>query len=58
MPANTLQKIAVIDITVSSEQLIRDKLAEGYAIQQIVSLQPKYEKLLIVYSTPETFGTP
>lgn len=58
MPNNTYQKVAIVDISASTEQTIRNKLTEGYAIQQIVSLLPKFEKLLIVYSTPETFGTP
>lgn len=58
MAQNNLQKIITVDISVSTEQLIKDKLAAGYAIQHIISLLPKFEKLLIVYSTPETFGTP
>lgn len=49
---NELQKIAVLPINAGTEQIIKNKLIEGYVIQFIVNLQP-VNSLLIVYSTPE-----
>lgn len=54
MAANTRQKIILLDITAATEQLIKDKLALGYVLHQIVSLQPLFPKLLIVYYDPGT----
>lgn len=53
MPANDLQKIAVLDIAANTQTLIEQKLLQGYVIQFIVNLQPSINKLLIVYCTPE-----
>ncbi len=51
MPVNDKQKIAVLDISAQTQQLIEDKLNQGAVIQFIVALQT-LNKLLIVYATP------
>jgi hypothetical protein len=53
MPINDKQKIALLDINAASQATIETKLYDGYVIQFIVSLTPVFNKLLIVYSTPE-----
>jgi len=53
MAVNDKQKIILLAIEAGTEQLIKDKLAEGFVIQFIVNLQPSVNKLLIVYATPE-----
>lgn len=52
MTPNTVQKIDLVDISVNSLQLIRDKLALGWVIVSITNLQPLYAKLLIQYVIP------
>jgi hypothetical protein len=52
MGANTRQKIILLDINAGTEQLIKDKLALGFVLHNIVSLQPLFPKLLIVYYDP------
>lgn len=52
---NDKQKIILLEITAGTEQLIKDKLLEGFVIQFIVNLQPFVNKLLIVYAKPEFF---
>lgn len=54
MAVNDKQKIAIVDIAAGTDALISQKLLEGYVIQFIVSLTPVYNKLLIIYSTPDT----
>lgn len=53
MAINNKQKIAVLDITAATKTTIDGYLAQGYVIQQIVSLSPTLTKILIVYSTPD-----
>lgn len=53
MAVNDKQKIAVLDISTSTQELIEAKLAEGYVITHIVCLAP-VNKILIIYTTPET----
>ena len=53
MPVNDKQKVILVDIVPNTITLIEDKLALGYVIQFMLNLQPKYDKLLIVYSTPD-----
>ena len=48
------QKIICVDINAATEQIIKDKIAEGYVILSITNLQPSNNKLLIVYSTPDS----
>jgi hypothetical protein len=50
---NDKQKIALLAIDANTQTIIETKLAEGYVIILIVSLQPLFPKLLIVYTTPE-----
>lgn len=52
MAVNDKQKIILFDIVPDTVTQIQTKLTEGYVIQFIVSLLPKYEKILVVYSTP------
>jgi len=52
MAANNIQKIDLIDISANSLQLLRDKLALGWVIISITSLQPLFAKLLIQYVIP------
>jgi len=52
MAANLRQKIILLDINAGTEQLIKDKLALGFVLHQIVSLTPTFAKLLIVYYDP------
>jgi hypothetical protein len=54
MPINDKQKIITLEINAQSEQVIKDRLADGYVIQSITNLQPSVNRLLIVYATPET----
>jgi len=42
-----------MDIDASTEQVIKDKLLDGYVILSITNLQPSVNKLLIVYATPD-----
>lgn len=49
---NDFQKIVLLDIDANTKAIIESKLAEGYVITHVVNLQPKYEKLLIIYTTP------
>jgi len=49
---NVRQKIALLDISAQTEQLIKDYLQLGYVIHNIVNLQPAINKLLIVYYDP------
>lgn len=51
--ANTLQKIAILDIDANTKSVIETKLNEGYYIHQITNLQPSVNKLLIVYTLPD-----
>jgi len=53
MPENNKQKIALVNIDGAIEQFIKDRLADGYVIQSITNLQPSFNKLLIVYATPD-----
>jgi hypothetical protein len=53
MPINNKQKIILLDISGSTQTLIEEKLALGYVILFMVNLQPAFNKLLIVYATPE-----
>lgn len=53
MPINDKQHIALIDVAANSQALIEAKLQAGYVIQFIVSLTPVFNKLLIVYATPD-----
>jgi hypothetical protein len=53
MPVNDKQKLILIDINANTQQLIQDKLNQGFVIEYIVSLLPTFTKLLIVYATPE-----
>ncbi len=52
MAINDKQKIVLFDIVPDTVAQIQTKLNDGYVIQFIVSLLPKYEKILVVYSTP------
>lgn len=54
MAANPYQKITTIAVNAGTEQLIRDKLAEGYVIQHIVYISGS-NNLLVVYATPDSF---
>ncbi len=54
MAVNNVQKIALIDVSANSMQLIQDKLLLGWVIVSITNLQPLVAKLLIVYVTPDT----
>lgn len=54
MAANNKQFITVVDIVPGTQQLIEAKLALGFAIMAIVSLTPVYNKLLIIYTLPES----
>ena len=53
MATNDKQKIILLDISASTVNQIEEKLQEGFVIQKIITLLPKYEKLLIVYATPD-----
>jgi len=53
MAANIYQKIAVLDIAANTQQLIEQKLTQGYVIISITNLQPSINKLLIVYVIPD-----
>lgn len=46
------QKVIILDITAATLQTLRDYLALGYVIHNIVNLQPSQNKLLIVYYDP------
>ena len=52
MPLPKGQKIWIADISATTQATIEAKLAVGYVIEFIVSLQPTYNKLLIVYAEP------
>lgn len=54
MAVNDKQKIILLDINAGTQALIEAKLNEGYVILFIVSLLPKFEKLLVIYATPQT----
>lgn len=54
MAINDKQKIAVLPIDANTKTVIEQRLLEGYVIEHIITLLPKYESLLIVYATPET----
>jgi hypothetical protein len=51
MAANTRQKIITVDVNAGTEQWLRDQLAAGYVLHQIVHLE-NLNKLLIVYYDP------
>jgi len=53
MAANDKQKIILLDIEAGTEAVINQKLQDGFVILSITNLQPKYDKLLIVYATPQ-----
>lgn len=53
MAVNDKQKIALMTIDANTQATIEAKLALGYVILFIVSLQPLFAKLLIVYATPD-----
>lgn len=46
------QRIVVLDINAQTEQLINDKLAEGYGIHSITNLNPAFNKILVIYVEP------
>lgn len=46
------QRIVVLDISAQTEQLINDRLNEGYGIHSITNLNPAFNKLLIIYVEP------
>lgn len=52
MSANIIQKLALVDISANTLQLINDKLTLGWVIVSITSLQPLFPKLLIQYVIP------
>ena len=47
------QKLIVVNIDAATQQFLEDKLNQGFVITQMVSLQPTYAKLLIIYAIPE-----
>lgn len=47
------QQLIVLDINSTTQQLIQDKLDEGFFIFSITNLNPTLDKLLILYSIPE-----
>ena len=53
MAINDKQKIVIVNIEAATEDKIKLKLQQGYVILIIVSLTPVFNKLLIVYATPE-----
>lgn len=53
MAANDRQHLIVLDISANTEQLIQDKLNDGFVIQFMVNLQPSFNKILIVYTLDE-----
>jgi hypothetical protein len=53
MPINDKQKIAIVDNAAGTLADINAKLQQGYVIQHIINLAPVFNKLLIVYSTPD-----
>lgn len=55
---NIKQKIVLLDIEPNTKTLIEDKLLLGYQISEMVNLQPKYDKLLIVYTLNEVAPNP
>lgn len=54
MAVNNKQKIIVLDISANTQELIEDKLQQGYVIEFMLSLTPVFNKFLIVYATPES----
>jgi len=49
------QKLIVVDINAETQTFLETKLNEGFVITQMVSLTPCFNKLLIIYATPEIF---
>jgi len=47
------QKLIIVDIDANTKTFLETKLNEGFVITQMVSLQPTFEKLLIIYAIPE-----
>lgn len=47
---NDRQKIAILDIDAGTKIIIEQKLQDGFLIQSITNLQPKLDKLLVVYA--------
>ncbi len=47
-----VQKLIVVNIDAATQDFIESKLIEGFIITHIVSLAPKYDKLLIIYALP------
>jgi len=54
MAVNDKQKIIIMDIAAGTQAAIEAKLALGYVIVSITNLQPLFNRLLIVYVTPES----
>ena len=54
MAINNKQKIVIVPIDANTKAFIEARLLEGYVIEHIITLLPKYESLLIIYATPET----
>ena len=52
---NLKQKLYLIDIDNDTIVTLQGYLDNGKVIHQIVNLQPKYDKLLIVYYDPDLF---
>lgn len=50
---NERQKVALLDIEPNTIELIEAKLLDGYLIQHMINLQPKYDKLLVIYALNE-----
>lgn len=46
------QKIILVDVAANTLDLINGYLAQDFVIMHMVSLLPKYEKILIVYVEP------
>jgi len=46
------QKLVLVEIEPGTVAILENYLNQGYIITQMVSLQPTYEKLLIIYGIP------
>ena len=51
-PPNIKQKLVLLDIDANTQSTIQEKLDLGFYIHHVINLQPKYEKLLIIYYDP------
>jgi len=47
------QKLIIVEIDNDTKTFLEQKLFDGFVITQMVSLQPKFDKLLIIYAIPE-----